>query len=176
MRMGKYVEYTDGQMIFEEGSAGKEVYFIVSGKAEVSQRIDGGRTVIATLGKGDFFGEMAPLIGDVRSMTITAIGSIYLWELSIDEMLQYMQNNPEIMKDVYVRLAKRLRDTDLLVRDLALRTGASSKENHRAAYIARTGVDVYHEAGCRYLGERKIAIEEGEAIKQGYRPCNICSP
>ena len=35
----KSVNYADGEVVFEEGSDGRECYFIISGKAEVSQCI-----------------------------------------------------------------------------------------------------------------------------------------
>jgi competence protein ComEC len=34
----------------------------------------------------------------------------------------------------------------------------------------------YHNAGCRYLKNSKIAISLKEAKKQGYEPCKVCNP
>lgn len=115
---GKHLEYEDAKMVFAEGSGGKKVYFILSGRAEVSQLIDGKKEITAILKEGDFFGEMAALNDDVRSMTVTAIGDLGLNELSLDEMLEYMQRDPEILKNVCASLARRLRDTNLKVREL----------------------------------------------------------
>ena len=127
-RLGNYVQYTDGEMIFEEGSAGEQIYFITNGRAEISQQIGGKKIVMAVLQKGDFFGEMASLSDDVRSMTVTATGDLYLYELSVEEMFQYMQSNPEIMRDVYVSLVERLQDTNLQVKELMLNMNADSGE------------------------------------------------
>ncbi len=110
--------FEDTKVVFAEGSSSKEVYFILSGKAEVSQLIAGKKETIAILNEGDFFGEMSALNDDVRSMTVAAIGDLHLHRLSLDEMLEYMQDDPEILRDVCTSLARRLRDTNLKVREL----------------------------------------------------------
>lgn len=127
---GKYLEYKSNKVVFAEGSGGKEVYFILNGRAEVSQLIDGKKEITAILKEGDFFGEMAALNDDVRSMTVTAIGDLRLNELSLDEMLEYMQRDPEILKNVCVSLAGRLRDTNLKVRELT-REAVTIVENEK---------------------------------------------
>ena len=42
-------------------------------------------------------------------------------------------------------------------------------------YITRTGIR-YHINGCRYLRLSKMAIEEKDAVSQGYTPCKVCKP
>lgn len=120
--LGRYSDYEDGEAIFEEGSTGKDIYFIVSGAIEISYGSNGERNVMATLEKGDFFGEMASLMNDVRSMTATAIGPVRLYQLTLDEMLRYMRNNPEIMRDIFARMARRMRDTNVKVRGPRIET------------------------------------------------------
>src|SRR5439155_572023 len=52
-------EFGVGDVIFEEGSAGRELFVVLEGQVEIA-KVDGARkTVIVTLGKGEFFGEMA---------------------------------------------------------------------------------------------------------------------
>ena len=119
--MGTNVKYGDGEVVFEQGSAGKEVYFILNGRAEVSHYLSGEKAVVAILEKGEFFGEMAAIEGDARSMTITAIGDLYLRELSLDDMLQYMHAEPEALKNAFTSLVGRLRDTNNRVEELTLR-------------------------------------------------------
>ncbi|MFC1715785.1 cyclic nucleotide-binding domain-containing protein [Candidatus Poribacteria bacterium] len=120
------VKYRDGEIVFREGSAGKKIYFVLGGKAEVSRDIGGEKRTTAILSKDDFFGEMAALNGDARSMTVTAIGELLLRELSLDEMLDYMQRNHDILKDVCANFAKRLRDTNLKLEELTLKTVTSN--------------------------------------------------
>src|SRR5690348_18296448 len=65
-------EYDAGHVIFEEGSTGRELYVVLDGQVEIA-RIDGAsKSVIVTLGKGEFFGEMAVIDGSARSATAIA--------------------------------------------------------------------------------------------------------
>ena len=124
----KKVEYKDGEVIFEEGTEGKEIYFILSGRAEVSGRIGGEKRTTAILTQGDVFGEIAVLNDDDRTMTVTAMGDLVLYELSLDEMFDHMQGNRDMLRDVFTTLARRLKDTNLRVKELTLRrTGGNKK-------------------------------------------------
>lgn len=113
--------YKDGEVIFEEDSAGKEIYIIESGKVEISKSVNGDSTRIALLEKGEFFGEMAPITGVVRSATAIAVGDTYLVPFSMDEMFERMQHDPKFMLSVLRRLISRLRNTTSELRDLTLR-------------------------------------------------------
>ena len=54
-------------VIFEEGSTGRELFVVLDGEVEIA-KIDGPRkTSIIKLGKGEFFGEMAVIDGSARS-------------------------------------------------------------------------------------------------------------
>ena len=62
--------------------------------------------------------------------------------------------------------------------DTCKTTGAVGKSvtgSTRTVYITNTG-EKYHAAGCRYLSQSKIAIQQKNAIAQGYGPCSVCKP
>jgi NADH:ubiquinone reductase (H+-translocating) len=61
-----------GEVVFYQGDVGDKVYIIESGECDVLQERDGAQTVIAKLGPGDYFGEMAVLSDTSRSATIRA--------------------------------------------------------------------------------------------------------
>ena len=54
-------EFAEGAVIFAEGDLGLAMYVIESGKVEIRKNLGGEERVLATLGKGDFFGEMCML-------------------------------------------------------------------------------------------------------------------
>ncbi len=126
--MDSNVKYRNGEVVFEESSGGKEVYFILDGKVEVSRRIAGRKRIISILDKDDFFGEMSAVTGHVRSMTITAIGDLSLYKLSLKEMLEYMQREPEILGYVFTDLVMRLRNTNSMLEEITLKALTNGEE------------------------------------------------
>jgi len=66
-----------GEVIFEEGSSGDDVYFILEG--EVAVTVDGHR--VETLGEGEQFGEMHMIDIQTRSATVTALRPTVLLKL-----------------------------------------------------------------------------------------------
>ena len=62
-------EFDVDDVIFEEGSTGRELFVVLDGKVEIAKLDGGSKTVIVTLGKGEFFGEMAVIDGSSRSAT-----------------------------------------------------------------------------------------------------------
>ncbi len=65
--------YSAGQVIEREGDLGTSLHIIRSGSVDVFQHYgNDDQQHLATFGEGDFFGEMALLLGRPRSATIVA--------------------------------------------------------------------------------------------------------
>ena len=62
-------EFDVGDVIFEEGSTGRELFVVLDGQVEIAKVSGASKTTIVTLGKGEFFGEMAVIDGSSRSAT-----------------------------------------------------------------------------------------------------------
>jgi NADH dehydrogenase len=62
--------FEPGELVFRQGDLGDRIYIIVSGRAEVIHEGDGSEMVLAQLGAGEYFGEMALLRQTTRSATI----------------------------------------------------------------------------------------------------------
>lgn len=63
--------FEPGQIIVQQGEAGDRMYLITEGEVEVYQgNSEGGKTLLATLGKGEYFGEMALLSKQPRSASV----------------------------------------------------------------------------------------------------------
>lgn len=71
-----------GSTVVAEGEAGDRLYLIVQGRAEVSTMGPGGPAVLATLGEGEYFGEMALFLPvRQRQATVTALTSLLVLTL-----------------------------------------------------------------------------------------------
>src|SRR5256885_17115704 len=62
-------EFDVDDVIFEEGSTGRELFVVLDGQVEIAKGNGPNKTVIVTLGKGEFFGEMAVIDGSSPSAT-----------------------------------------------------------------------------------------------------------
>ena len=78
--------FSDGQVIFKEGSSGDWVYVIISGKVEISRIIENRKYVLEVLEEGEVFGEMAFLDLTKRTATATAIGETVAGVIDRDSM------------------------------------------------------------------------------------------
>src|SRR5258708_13282340 len=64
-RFGK--EFKRGHVLFREGEPGKEMYVIQAGKVNITKTVRDTEKILAQLGAGEFFGEMAILNNKPRS-------------------------------------------------------------------------------------------------------------
>eukprot|EP00532_Pseudo-nitzschia_australis_P002407 CAMPEP_0168184690 /NCGR_PEP_ID=MMETSP0139_2-20121125/13383_1 /TAXON_ID=44445 /ORGANISM="Pseudo-nitzschia australis, Strain 10249 10 AB" /LENGTH=793 /DNA_ID=CAMNT_0008106347 /DNA_START=119 /DNA_END=2500 /DNA_ORIENTATION=+ len=89
----KNVYLPAGHVIFKEGDEGESMYFINSGRVEITTK-DGFRT---TTGQGDFFGEGALLHEQKqRSATIKCITPLHAIQIGRDYFEKYMSDGFEI--------------------------------------------------------------------------------
>ncbi|MGZ8764312.1 MAG: cyclic nucleotide-binding domain-containing protein [Acidimicrobiia bacterium] len=99
----------DGQVLAREGQIGGEFFVIVEGTAEATIH---GRH-IATLGPGQFFGEMALLDRGPRVATVVARSSMLLLVLSGREFEELIGKAiPSVSRRMLMVLGQRLREAD----------------------------------------------------------------
>lgn len=102
---GKELSYKAGDSIVDEGTMGVGFYLILDGKAEVRK---GGR-VLATLGKGQFFGEMSLIDEQPRSADVVAVSPTKCWALSSWAFAAIVKTNPDVAIIMLKEVVKRLR-------------------------------------------------------------------
>lgn len=88
-----------GSTIFEQGARGELVYVIDAGQVEiVRETADGAEEALASLGPGDYFGELGPLLGFPRSATARAATDVTLTAYNVqdfrDRVLHGDRNGP----------------------------------------------------------------------------------
>ena len=103
------VIFTPGTVIFRAGEIGRHMYFISQGKVEVIS--PDGKTIMATLADGDFFGEIAILYSQRRSATVRAIDYCDLYSLDKDTFERVLTHYPDFAQ--YIRgVAEKRRESD----------------------------------------------------------------
>src|SRR3954462_8675127 len=103
-------EFDVDDVIFEEGSTGRELFVVLDGQVEIA-KVDGpSKTVIVTLGKGEFFGEMAVIDGSARSATaIAATPDTRVMRINHARFVYLVSQQPAFALMVMDALSKRLR-------------------------------------------------------------------
>jgi putative peptide zinc metalloprotease protein len=86
--------YAAGDVIVRQGDPGDRFYVISEGEAEVERQTDGSRRSLATLKRGDFFGEMALLSGEPRTATVRAISPIETYTLAPADFQELVAHSP----------------------------------------------------------------------------------
>ncbi len=72
--------YQPGNTIFEEGSMGKLIFYLISGKVKVSKD---GQELMSLQRTGDVFGEMGPIGGQARSASVVAMSEVSCIEIDL---------------------------------------------------------------------------------------------
>ncbi len=97
-----------GKELVREGEPGREFLIIVEGTATVRRK---GRKV-ATLGPGDFFGELAVLAGVPRTATVVADTPMVVDALNRREFSSLLDASPKLAKKILVAAVRRLHELD----------------------------------------------------------------
>jgi CRP/FNR family transcriptional regulator, cyclic AMP receptor protein len=97
-----------GAVIVEEGTVGEDFYLIGTGEAVV---VRAGREV-ATVGPGQYFGELSLLDEAPRNATVTARTPMTLIRLRRREFSAVLDSWPGVAHKLLQQMARRLREAD----------------------------------------------------------------
>lgn len=109
MALARFMEerYTQpGEVIVQKGDDGETLYLVAAGRFQVSNKDQ----VLAQLGPGSLFGELAALVPEKRTATVTAIDEGLLLSLSHDAVQSLILLQPEIALDIIEYLVRRIRE------------------------------------------------------------------
>ena len=103
--------YKAGRDIFQEGDPGDGLYTIAEGKVSITSLLEHDyRCVLARLGPGDFFGEMAVVDEQPRSATATAEENTEVYFIPREVFLMALKNRPTLIVSLLREFSKRMRD------------------------------------------------------------------
>jgi CRP-like cAMP-binding protein len=97
-----------GRVLAEQGQTGREAFVIVDGKARVLRN---GRK-IATLGPGQFFGELSLLDRAPRNATVVADTDMELLVLGQREFAKIVDAAPAFARALLTGIARRINEAD----------------------------------------------------------------
>jgi hypothetical protein len=144
------VTHSMGDIVFSEGDIGTDMYIIQQGTIELLKTMGGETRVLATLEKGDFFGEMTVLEDVPRSASARAKTDVELVRINGATFDAMLKSNTEIAIRMMRKLSRRVREVSAMLEE-ALGRGVAEEERPAAH---RAPPD--HDA-CRLLCEEPSA-------------------
>lgn len=117
-RFGK--DIPKGTVLFREGEPGKEMYVIQSGKVAITKKVRDVEKILAVLGPGEFFGEMAIISNKPRNASAVIEEEARLLVIDPRTFEAMIRGNAEIAVRMIKKLADRLSDADAQIETLLL--------------------------------------------------------
>ncbi len=108
--------FSAGTVIFNENTRGERLYLILDGRVKISKITKyGEETLLAVIGKGEFFGEMELVEDQPRSARTTAIENTVVAGLAKHDFDTLVKTNHIVALNLLKSVSKRLRATDQTV-------------------------------------------------------------
>src|SRR3954465_5895600 len=119
------VTFPQGHVLFRQGDAGNAAYIVNSGSVGICREQGGKKMLLATIRKGELFGEMAVIDGSPRmatafaitecSLTVISAGNIHEKIAKIDPfvraLIQMLINNLRGVHDLYAPKSRSVLDS-----------------------------------------------------------------
>jgi CRP/FNR family cyclic AMP-dependent transcriptional regulator len=100
--------FPSGERILRQGLTGSAFYVIVEGEAQIL--VDGQQR--ATLGKGEFFGDVSILLGEAPVADVVAKSALRVLTLPGPQVEAFLKAHPTVMYRMLQALARRLRNAN----------------------------------------------------------------
>jgi CRP-like cAMP-binding protein len=103
-KAGEVESYNPNETIVAEGTLGDALFLVLSGEVAVHR----GTQTFATLGGGDFFGEMSLVEPAPRSATVTSMSATFLFRLPHDALRSLITEDASAANVLLVHVVKTL--------------------------------------------------------------------
>lgn len=116
---GSIRPYRRGTYLFHQGDDSPEVFFLVSGRVEISSTsASGHRQLHTTLDRPQFFGELGVLGGMPRSAAALALEESSVWVVPAAAFLEFLSEEPAASRSILRALSRQVQSHEALVEDL----------------------------------------------------------
>lgn len=167
--------FPKGHTIFKEGDPSDSMYIILGGTVEISLGEGDDHQVIAFLGEGDFFGEMAIISGDSRSATVKTLKETRLLPIGRETFTRTISQSPELALYIIGSLTSRLKQHEAFLADPGDSFGLPKKQRKLKkpgpkANISWHGDHVLHSEAYR----QKPTITSSKSLSKRHMSCIRC--
>jgi signal-transduction protein with cAMP-binding, CBS, and nucleotidyltransferase domain len=123
---GDHYPVKAGEPVFKEGDIGSAFYVVISGEVSVQKLRNGECVVLARLGTGECFGEMALVRNDVRTATVVALRDSVTMRFERERVDANPASAHMIYRNIARILSSRLDDSSVMLADLVVQHKNSS--------------------------------------------------
>ena len=128
-----------GSVIFAAGDPGDGLYVIETGRVQISAVVgNGAPRPLASIGAGEFFGEMAVVDDGPRSATAVAETDVTTFFVSRSEMLVMLDRHPGLTLTLIREFSARMRATNIRYLDEII-------QGERLALVGRSARTIVHD-------------------------------
>jgi CRP/FNR family transcriptional regulator, cyclic AMP receptor protein len=119
VRQADHLRYPARYRVVREGTPGEEFWMVIEGELAVTR----GGVEVATLGPGDYFGELAVIDPAPRDASVVATTPVELMVIGRRRFWTTVEGSPSLMRKLMIGLARRLHEADR--REIDLRAASS---------------------------------------------------
>lgn len=113
--------FPKNSIVITEGDTSNSLYLILSGEIKVFVSDEEGKTnTINQLGPGNYFGELSLIDDEPRSASVATMSACKMSIVSRTVIFDYVESNPKVAIAIMQGMAKRLRETTVHAKNLAL--------------------------------------------------------
>jgi len=103
----RHVVFGPGEVILRQGDPGDSLYLVRGGQVAVQIGVLGAFKEIATLGEGQFFGEMSLMTGESRTATVVAKADVECYVVDKEAFQEIVHEKPELAGIISDILSRR---------------------------------------------------------------------
>jgi len=187
--------YNNGDVIFREGDAAREVFMLQEGRVRVVKRVRQIERSLQILRQGDLFGEGALLPNMQRASSAVALSDVVVLALDPDTFNVLLSGSAAVATRLVQQLVRRLRDAEEQIENMLLRdhqskvvnallrlasdagrtTGSAQVAVTPLELSARAGLDVdtvkrtmiqLRDGGYIRLAEEKVSMDDLDSLRR----------
>lgn len=159
--------YHDRAVIFCEYEPGDNLYFIEEGKVKITKQSGNRDLLLAILGKGEIFGELALLSKTPRSATAVSFGGAKLTPVDMDSFSSLLSGQSEMIKKIITSISQRLWFNHIRLGQMSYRNPATrlftfleSKLLEDGVSLSRKAPHVFQFGLDELIGMNELSYEE----------------
>jgi membrane protein len=110
--------YPEGSIIFNEGDTGNEMFYILSGRVCLEKDACQVKKLLAEMGQGQYFGEMATLIGASRTASARVLEDSHLAVIDSRTFQNLVRESQDVAIFMLKEFSRRLKNSNMALEEL----------------------------------------------------------